>query len=97
MGGERVSPAELIVNSDYKYIRNWCKSREKLEAANRFFEVMETRGLIEGAKAFPVVCPKKAYYHKDSQAYQIYFKRGIKPYSKTKSCVQSRPEEMGVP
>ncbi len=59
---EHVSPAELIVNSGYKYIRNWCKSREKLEAANRFFEVMETRGLMEGAKAFPVAYPRKAYY-----------------------------------
>jgi hypothetical protein len=72
---EHVSPAEIKVNGKYKYIRDWPRAKKKLEAANRFFEVMETRGLMEGAKAFPTVCPKSVHYHKDKQLYRIYYKR----------------------
>jgi hypothetical protein len=72
---EHVSPAEIKVNGGYKYIRDWPVAQKKLEAANRFFGVMETRGLMEGAKAFPAVRPKKTYHHKDTQAYRVYYKR----------------------
>jgi hypothetical protein len=72
---EHVSPTEIKVDGTYKYIRNWTRARDKLEAANRFFGVMEARGLMEGAKAFPTVCPKGIYYHKDEQTYRVYYKR----------------------
>ncbi len=72
---EHVSPSEIIVNRGYKYLRDWSKAREKLEAANEFYKAMETRGLMEGAKAFPTTQPKGVYYHKDKQTYRIYYKR----------------------
>jgi hypothetical protein len=72
---EHVSPSEIIVNRGYKYLRDWGKAREKLEAANEFYKAMETRGLMEGAKAFPTTQPKGVYYHKDKQTYRIYYKR----------------------
>jgi hypothetical protein len=70
-----VLPSELNINGDRKYIRDWYKARNKLEAANRFFEVMETRGLMEGAKAFPTSSPKTIYCSKNDTRYRIYFKR----------------------
>jgi hypothetical protein len=36
---------------------------------------METRGLMEGAKAFPTTQPKGVYYDRNKQKYRIYYKR----------------------
>ncbi len=75
---EHVSPAQINVNGNYKYIRDWNTARIKLEAANKFFMYMDEKGLMEGAKAFPTVYPKGIYYDRNNQTYKIYFKRNIK-------------------
>jgi hypothetical protein len=72
---EHVSPSEIKIDGKHGYLRDWRRAREKIEAANSFFEIMENRGRMGGAKAFPVACPRKVYYHKDDATYRIYYKR----------------------
>jgi hypothetical protein len=69
---EHVVPAEI--NAD-GYIRNWNRVREKLTKANEFFEVMETQGLMKGAKAYPTTCLKGVYYEKLTKKFHIHFRR----------------------
>lgn len=74
---EHVSPSELIVNSGYKYVRNWDGAIDKLNTANEFFDVLHERGLMKGAKAFPTTSNHKntVWHNKSKQEYAIFFKR----------------------
>jgi hypothetical protein len=54
-----------------KYIRDCVGARIKLETANKFFRIMETRGLMKGARVFPI----GVYYEKASHTYKMYLKR----------------------
>jgi hypothetical protein len=68
---EHVAPAEIKVDKGYTYIRDGLGVRCKLEKANRFFTIMETEGLMKGAKAFPT----GVYHYMKEQKYRIYYKR----------------------
>jgi hypothetical protein len=72
---EHVAPSEINANGSYTYIRDWNRVREKLEKANKFFMTMETKGLMKGAKAYPITCPNGVYYNQETKKYLIYFKR----------------------
>jgi hypothetical protein len=72
---EHVAPSEINANGSYTYIRNWNRVREKLEKANKFFMAMETKGLMKGAKAYPITCPNGVYYNQETKKYRIYFER----------------------
>jgi len=81
---EHVAPSQINASDGRLWIRNQEKARWVLESANRFFSVMETRGLMEGAKAFPTTQPKGVYYDRNKQKYRIYYKRSPGIISKKK-------------
>jgi hypothetical protein len=76
---EHVSPSEITRNGEYVNMRDWFGAKCKLELANSFFTIMETEGLMKGAKALPAidekVCPKGVFYYQTTKKYRIYFKR----------------------
>jgi hypothetical protein len=80
---EHVSPAKVIKDGKYKNIRKCKKTEkkldptEKIETANRFFTEMFKKGLMVGAKVFPV----KETYNKKTRKYCIQLGSSFKKRS----------------